>query len=176
MLAGIYSETFGYHDMEYYLELVEKEVLTIPVCIDILAETDARDWAFKIIEAVSEEMPMKLYPYADYILEIFRKRSGFSKWMLWKTIVNLLPYDSQNIWENVEDEFYSALSSDHLAEFSIACTCVEKVITYKPNCKEKILSILHEVEFRRFLFNGDVSVEACKVAKEKAEILLKKIC
>lgn len=69
----------------------------------------------------------------------------------------------------------SALNSNVLGEFSIACDCAEKYVLSYPNSKEQIIGILKSVQNRNFIVEGEISTVCSQIAAQKAKLVLDKI-
>lgn len=173
-LERIYFELRKREDDEYYIDLAQKDVLFIPVITDImLRESNSMNlWAQMILEKISEENPLIVYPYIGYISQVFDKESIFNSWNVWKIISNILVYDYQNYWEKLKNKYYDSLKSERIAEFSIACECARKIISAKPNEQKPITDILKDIENRKFYINEDFSIKSGEIAKKKAQELL----
>lgn len=175
-LDKIYQEISKNMDDEYYIALAENDVMIVPVIIDILiSNRKASHIAQRLLEKISAKNPLIVYPYAEYIMQGIEKSSSFTKWNNWKIITNLLDCDYLNLWSKIKLNYLDALRSDQIAEFSIACDCVLKVITAKPDDREEIMEILNNVASRKFRIAGTVSEQCNLVAREKVSELLENI-
>jgi len=173
-LERIYFELKKREDDEYYIELAKSDVLFIPVITDIMlnATNSMNIWAQMLLERISEENPLIVYPYISYISQIIDKDTIFDSWNVWKIISNLLVCDYQNYWEKLRNKYYSSLKSERIAEFSIACECACKIITAKPDEEKPITEILKDMDNRSFYINGNLSPKSNEVAKNKAHEVL----
>lgn len=173
-LERIYFELKKREDDEYYIELAKSDVLFIPVITDIMlnATNSMNIWAQMLLERISEENPLIVYPYIGYISQIIDKDTIFDSWNVWKIISNLLVCDYQNYWEKLRNKYYSSLKSERIAEFSIACECACKIITAKPDEEKPITEILKDMDNRSFYINGNLSPKSNEVAKNKAHEVL----
>ena len=169
-IENIYYELSQARSDKYYIELAGKEVMLIPVLIDILNDSNSLNVsrAVRLIEKISVVYPRLVYPYFHFIAKLFDNKGCLNIWTVWKIIANVLKYDMDNLWEEVREKYYSALNSQHLAEFSIACDCAKSIIDAKPEEKDKIFEILNSVDTRSFAIAGEVSVQCGLVAVEKA--------
>ena len=176
-LEKLYTEVSAKKEDSYYVELSKKEVLAVPLLIDIMLDdsTSNSRWAEKLLEKISAECPRIVYPYFQYILQMFEKSDSFSVWNVWKIISNLLVCDSENYWKDVHEKYLDALKSDQITEFSIACDCAYKVASSKPDETSCIVKILNDVGQRKFFIAGEVSKASTAVAIEKAEMFFKRI-
>ena len=173
-LERIYFELKKREDDEYYIELAEKDVLFIPVITDIMlnASNSMNIWAQMLLEKISEENPLIVYPYIGYISKAIDKKTIFNSWNVWKIISNLLVCDYQNYWEKLKNKYYSSLKSERIAEFSIACECALKIISAKPDEEKPITEILKDIDNRSFYISGNLSLKSSDVAKNKAQEVL----
>lgn len=173
-LERIYFELKKREDDEYYIELAKNDVLFIPVITDIMlnATNSMNIWAQMLLERISEENPLIVYPYIGYIAQIIDKDTIFDSWNVWKIISNLLVCDYQNYWEKLKNKYYTSLKSERIAEFSIACDCACKIISAKPDEEKPITEILKDVDNRSFYINGNLSQKSNEVAKNKAQEVL----
>lgn len=175
-LEKVYFEfSKGYND-NYYVELAQTEVLVVPIIIDSICDnlSNCRR-SERVLEKISKNNPRIVYPYYEYILRLFDSKDRFISWNTWKIITNILSCDTENIWNNLRQKFFEALSSNLIAEFSIACDCVENILKYKPEDKNKIFEILENVSTRDFMFENDPSPTCSAVAEEKVKILFENI-
>ena len=173
-LERIYFELKKREDDEYYIELAKSDVLFIPVITDIMlnATNSMNIWAQMLLERISEENPLIVYPYIGYISQIIDKDTIFDSWNVWKIISNLLVCDYQNYWEKLRNKYYSSLKSERIAEFSIACECACKIISAMPDEEKPITEILKDMDNRSFYINGNLSPKSNEVAKNKAHEVL----
>ena len=173
----IYFELNKREEDEYYIELAQKDVLFIPVITDImLSESNPMNiWAQMLLEKISKENPIIVYPFIGYISQVIDKKTIFNSWNVWKIIANLLVCDYQCYWDKIKDKYYASLSSNRIAEFSIACECACKIISAKPEEKKPITDILKEIENRSFYVGEIPSPQSNKVAKDKAQEVLNTI-
>lgn len=176
-LEKLYNEFSAKMNDSYYVELSKKEVLAVPLLIDIMLDdsTSNSRWAETLLEKISAECPRIVYPYFQYILQMFDKTDNFAVWNVWKIISNLLVCDSENYWNDVRQKYFEALKSVQITEFSIACDCADKVVASKPNELTCIAEILNNVEQRDFYVAGEISKASTDVAVEKAKIFFERI-
>lgn len=173
-LENIYFELSKDMDDEYYIELAEKDILVVPVLIDIML-SDNSQWAQSLLEKISENNPRLVYPYFEYITDKINDCETFLMWNIWKLISNILVCDYNNCWNKVKDDYIKALNSTQISEFSIACDCAKKIIKAKPDDLEEILKVLVDATKREFLIDGVISVTCSKVAREKVTLLLENL-
>lgn len=169
VLQYIYNEFLQNYEDEYYVELAQNEILAIPLLIDIMLEEsfDGAKRAQKIVEKISQSNPKIVYPFFDYIARCLMHKTKFIAWNTWKIIVNLLIVDADDKWNSVRKQYYDALCTDVITEFSIVCECAEKVIVSKPYEASGILEIFKNIENRTFTVLGEVSNASKDIAKEK---------
>lgn len=170
----IYFELKKREDDEYYIELAQKDVMLIPVIVDaMISDSESMGvWAQILLEKISRENPLIVYPYIGYISQVIDKKTIFNSWNVWKIITNILVCDYRNYWENLRNKYYTSLKSDRIAEFSIACECACKIISAKPEEEKPITDILKDMDDRKFYINGNLSEKSCEVAKNKAQEVL----
>lgn len=172
-LQRIFREFSENKEEGYYVELAKSEVLVVPVLVELLNEGSysERMRAEALLEKISEKYPKTVYPFFNYIVQALDKSEDLICWSVWKIIVNIIEIDSENLWDVVEDKFVKALSSDKIAEFSIVCDCVLRIINAIPGKKEKITGILKCVKDRQFMVLGEISQSCNAVAVEKVKLL-----
>lgn len=173
-LERIYFEIRKREEDEYYIDLAQKDVLFIPVLIDIMLKDSnpMNIWAQMILDKVSDKNPLIVYPYIGYISELIDRKTIFNSWSVWKIISNLLVCDYQNYWDNLKSKYYDSLKSERIAEFSIACECACKIISAKPDEEKPITDILKDMNNRNFYINENLSPKSSGVAKNKAQEVL----
>lgn len=143
-------------EKEYYAQLASKEILTVPLLIEIFLDDD----------------------YANahwFVAKGLDNCNGFLAWNTWKMITKLLPIDTENKFESVKERFYDALASKTPAEFSIACDCAVSVFINKADEQKKLLDILKKSAEHKF-YIGDTEIEnSGEIAKEKVQLFLERI-
>lgn len=162
---------------EYYMELAKKEVMTVPLLIEVFLDDDYANslWAEQLLECISGENPKLLYPFFEYIAKGLDSKNSYLAWNTWKILVKLLPVDSDNKFELVKEKFYDALLSHNLPEFSIACDCAVPVFYSKPNEQERILNIMKKSSEKKFYLGNDELKNSGKMAEEKVQIFFERI-
>lgn len=131
-------------EKEYYAQLASKEILTVPLLIEIFLDDDYANahWAEQVLEYICEVNPKLVYPFFEFVAKGLDNCNGFLAWNTWKLITKLLPTDTENKFESVKERFYDALVSKTPAEFSIACDCAVSVFINKADEQKKLLDIL----------------------------------
>lgn len=131
-------------EKEYYAQLASKEILTVPLLIEIFLDDDYANahWAEQVLEYICEVNPKLVYPFFEFVAKGLDNCNGFLAWNTWKMITKLLPTDTENKFESVKERFYDALASKTPAEFSIACDCAVSVFINKADEQKKLLDIL----------------------------------
>ena len=162
---------------EYYVELAKEEVMTVPTLVEIFLDDDYANslWAQQVLESISKENPMILYPFFEYIVKGLDNKNSFLAWNTWKILAKLLSVDSDNKFELVKERFYNALLSHNLPEFSIACDCAVFVFYSKPNEQKKLLKILKKFSEHKFYLGDAELKKSSELAEEKAQIFLERI-
>lgn len=170
----IYAEFSKGMNDEYYVDLAFKEVLVVPLLVDIMLSDDSSNsrWSENLLEKISAECPRIVYPYFDFISHALTKNNSLTSWNVWKIITNILVCDAENLWDKVKDKYFDALKSDSIAEFSIACDCAVKIAQAKPEAEAEIEKIMKNIDSRQFLVADEISETSLNVAKEKAELFL----
>lgn len=172
---NIYAEFQKGKSDEYYTQLAEKEVLAVPMLVQILIDNSGKSsrWAERVLEKVSSENPYIVYPYFEYIARIFDEPDRAESWSAWKIISNILCADSRNLWDNVKDKYFTALHSTLITEYLSALSAAEKIIKAKPESKEKIFSAVSSVGTREFKICKEPSPQSNIIAIEATENFLK---
>lgn len=175
-IEKVYYELSKGLDDEYYVELASKNVMLVPVLIDfITSEHSFTQKSESLLEKISEKYPLVIYPYFNYIADIIISNNDLSSFCAWKIIANILEVDSLNLWDNIKENYFTALNSENITEFSISCDCAPKIISAKPLDKEEIVKILADTQNRSFSAGGQVSEVCRKIAMEKADSALQQI-
>lgn len=74
------------------VKLAKKEVMVIPILINaMLDENNCR--AQNILIDLSEQTPLLVYPYFQYIIQALDRYDNFTAWNTWRIIANLLIVD-----------------------------------------------------------------------------------
>ena len=147
-------------EKEYYAQLASKEILTVPLLIEIFLDDDYANahWAEQVLEYICEVNPKLVYPFFEFVAKGLDNCNGFLAWNTWKMITKLLPTDTENKFESVKERFYDALASKTPAEFSIACDCAVSVFINKADEQKKLLDILKKSAEHKF-YIGDTEIE-----------------
>lgn len=173
-LMQSYYELLKNKSDDYYAELAEKEVLMIPLLIETAQDGNysERKKSANILEKVSEKQPYLIAVYVNYIVQAIAKHNDFSSWCLWNSVKNVLDLIDGDI---IEKEFFKALNSNILGEYSIACECSEKYVLNFPESRDKIINILNNVRNRDFYIENNLSDACREIALEKALLLIDKL-
>ncbi|MCQ2514190.1 MAG: hypothetical protein MJ089_03750 [Ruminococcus sp.] len=93
-----------------------------------------------------------------------------NEWCIWKIIANISKFEGENnnIWDKICEKYISALSSNNICEFSIACDCSRLIVQSCPQSSEAIFEALKNVNERKFVMGNNISVECHNIAIEKA--------
>ena len=84
------------------VKLAKKEVMVIPILINaMLDENNCR--AQNILIDLSEQTPLLVYPYFQYIIQALDRYDNFTAWNTWRIIANLLRF-FVNSWGNPKNE------------------------------------------------------------------------
>lgn len=181
--TGIYENRAVFQEFEqrlekeYYAQLASKEILTVPLLIEIFLDDDYANahWAEQVLEYICEVNPKLVYPFFEFVAKGLDNCNGFLAWSTWKMITKLLPTDTENKFESVKERFYDALASKTPAEFSIACDCAVSVFINKADEQKKLLDILKKSAEHKF-YIGDTEIEnSGEIAKEKVQLFLERI-
>lgn len=173
----IFQEFEQRFEKEYYAQLASKEILTVPLLIEIFLDDDYANahWAEQVLEYICEVNPKLVYPFFEFVAKGLDNCNGFLAWNTWKMITKLLPTDTENKFESVKERFYDALASKTPAEFSIACDCAVSVFINKADEQKKLLDILKKSAEHKF-YIGDTEIEnSGEIAKEKVQSFLERI-
>lgn len=137
----IFQEFEQRFEKEYYAQLASKEILTVPLLIEIFLDDDYANahWAEQVLEYICEVNPKLVYPFFEFVAKGLDNCNGFLAWNTWKLITKLLPTDTENKFESVKERFYDALVSKTPAEFSIACDCAVSVFINKADEQKNCL-------------------------------------
>ena len=96
------------------VKLAKKEVMVIPILINaMLDENNCR--AQNILIDLSEQTPLLVYPYFQYIIQALDRYDNFTAWNTWRIIANLLIVDYLEMWEEIKDKYFAAFNITILA-------------------------------------------------------------
>ena len=122
------------------VKLAKKEVMVIPILINaMLDENNCR--AQNILIDLSEQTPLLVYPYFQYIIQALDRYDNFTAWNTWRIIANLLIVDYLELWEEIKDKYFAAFNSENIAEILVVVSTAKFIIKYKPTDKEKRLYV-----------------------------------
>lgn len=171
-LKNIYHELSKHYDAEYYTKLAKSNAMVVPVLIDIISddyfEFDKRR-AEMILENISKTDSELVYPYFDYLCDMVDREDNPIFWSMLKIISNLLSCDYLDKWNNKKEIYFSALNSNAISKFSIACSCAVNVVKHKVDDAERVRKVLAQAKEKLF----DNNSAFAKIAREKADETLK---
>lgn len=106
-------------EKEYYAQLASKEILTVPLLIEIFLDDDYANahWAEQVLEYICEVNPKLVYPFFEFVAKGLDKCNGFLAWNTWKMITKLLPTDTENKFESEKKGFTTHLLQKHRQNF-----------------------------------------------------------
>lgn len=173
----IYSEFEKGKDDEYYAQLAQREVLVIPMLVQIMIDDSSSNsrWAVRVLEKISVENPYIVYPYFEYIAKIFDNPDRAEAWNSWKLVANMLCADFRNLWKRIKEKYFCALQSCLITEYLAALSAADKIIAAKPQDKERIIEIVSSVGEREFRVCNEASPQSTVIAVEATENFLKGI-
>lgn len=176
-LQKTYMEIFKNENDDYYIELAQKEVLVIPLLVEMMLDRENQKsrWAENLIEKISEKAPMIVYPYFDYITTVFENTKSITAWNSWKIIANILPVDLFEYWDKVKEIYLLSLSSDMITEFLIVLSVADKIIAAKPQEKDLIISAIENSRKTSFTICGEVSMHSRAIADEAITMFYQKL-
>lgn len=93
-----------------------------------------------------------------------------NEWCIWKIIANISKFEGENnnIWDKICEKYISALSSNNICEFSIACDCSQGLLCKAVRKAQRQFLRLKNVNERKFVMGNNISVECHNIAIEKA--------
>lgn len=166
----IYEVFYENYTDEYYVNLSNDEILTIPVLIEIMGNGsyNQRIKACGIIEKIIKNNPERLYPFAEYLFKAVKKYDDFPQWCILKVISNIID-GTTDYAECLLELLVEALTSDNIGKFSIACDCVLILSENYPSVKELFTAATADVAERNFKIGKEVSESCRNVALQKIE-------
>ena len=96
------------------------------------------------LSTLSEQTPLLVYPYFQYIIQALDRYDNFTAWNTWRIIANLLIVDYLEMWEEIKDKYFAAFNSENIAEILVVVSTAKFIIKYKPKDKEKITILASE--------------------------------
>lgn len=66
-------------EKEYYAQLASKEILTVPLLIEIFLDDDYANahWAEQVLEYICEVNPKLVYPFFDFMPKVLTTATAF---------------------------------------------------------------------------------------------------
>lgn len=175
-LENIYFELSQNRADSYYIDLAEKEVMLLPILIDgIINEKSNSLWAENLVLKISEVNPLIVYPYFTYISKLTEVGNRIGQFSAWAILINLLSCDYQNLWNNVENDFYSFIESNEIAKISFACKCIPKIISAKECERDLIKKLLNKALKNGYIKDNNSVNELNTIANEILTNLLNNI-
>lgn len=165
------------HNDKHYIDLAKKEILLVPVIIDLLSESKegSRKRLFVLLEKIALDNPTSVYPFFNYIFNLTQSKEPALRGYAWHILAGLSRCDFQNKWEQIFDKFEKLLETSSIADFSVACGCAAEIAQNKTVFRDRIINSLSNVENRSF-YLGDSANEACKlIAVQKATDVLQSL-
>lgn len=168
-LMQLYNELLNNESNSYYAQLAEKEILLIPILIEVVSDSkySERMKAKSILEIISQNSPEKLVCYFDYLVSALSRYDDLACWCLWKIVVNLIEYNP-SLWEKASDKFVDCLGTSDLGKFCIVCDCCSKIAASCPQAKDVLTDALKAVPNRQFFVGKEQSQTTTEIAIEKA--------
>lgn len=150
------------------VKLAKKEVMVIPILINaMLDENNCR--AQNILIDLSEQTPLLVYPYFQYIIQALDRYDNFTAWNTWRIIANLLIVDYLEMWEEIKDKYFAAFNSENIAEILVVVSTAKFIIKYKPKDKEKITILPSECVNNEFKICNEPAPHLNTVAKQAVD-------
>ena len=127
------------------VKLAKKEVMVIPILINaMLDENNCR--AQNILIDLSEQTPLLVYPYFQYIIQALDRYDNFTAWNTWRIIANLL-----------------------IVDYLVVVSTAKFIIKYKPKDKEKITILASECVNNEFKICNEPAPHLNTVAKQAVD-------
>lgn len=150
------------------VKLAKKEIMVIPILINaMLDENNCR--AQNILIDLSEQTPLLVYPYFQYIIQALDRYDNFTAWNTWRIIANLLIVDYLEMWEEIKDKYFAAFNSENIAEILVVVSTAKFIIKYKPKDKEKITILASECVNNEFKICNEPAPHLNTVAKQAVD-------
>ena len=170
----IYLQIINTQDDNELVELAKKEVMVIPVLINAMLDSaDCR--AENVLIELSEQTPLLVYPYFQYIAQAIDRYNNFTAWNSWRIIANLLIVDYLEMWEDINYKYFKAFSSENIAEILVLISTAKSVAEYKPNDREHILKLVEACTSNNFKICGEPAPHINAVANQAVNEFFKDI-
>ncbi len=100
----------------------------------------------RVLMDLSEEQPVKLYPYLDQFTQLLDSRYRILTWTALTIIANLAEVDKERKIDVLLDKYYSFLGNDYLVTVATVVGNLAKIALAKPYLTQKIAIELLKVK------------------------------
>jgi hypothetical protein len=133
---------------EQLLEQVKQDSELIPIVINGMNSSKAaiRYGCGKVLMGLSEEQPIKLYPYFDFFVKILESKYRILTWQSMAIIANLTSVDTDDKFDSIFEKYYNFINDEYMVTIANVVGHSGKIASYKPNLIMKITEKLLKVE------------------------------
>ncbi len=130
------------------LSVVEEDLSLIPQVLNGTASQKAniRYSCGKVLMALSEKHPEKLYPYMDRFVELLNSKYRILTWNALITIANLTKVDRDRKFDAIFAKYYSFLNCEYMVTVANVVGNSGKIALAKPYLAQRIADELLKVE------------------------------
>lgn len=165
----IYIKILTTEDDSKLIELAKSEVMVIPFLVELMLNNeDCR--AQNLLIKLSEQTPLLVYPYFNYIAQAFEKYNNFLAWNSWRIIANLLIVDYLEMWENIKDKYFLAFKSENITEILALVSTAKTVINHKPNDAKIVTKLVKDCVNNQFTICNEPAPHINAVAKQAVDV------
>ena len=150
------------------LSVVEEDLSLIPQVLNGTASQKAniRYSCGKVLMALSEKHPEKLYPYMDRFVELLNSKYRILTWNALITIANLTKVDRDRKFDAIFAKYYSFLNCEYMVTVANVVGNSGKIALAKPYLAQRIADELLKVE--ALALTPHLTVECKRVIIEHA--------
>ena len=133
---------------EQLLEKVKQDSKLIPIVVNSMNSSKAaiRYGCGKVLMDLSEEQPIKLYPYFDFFVKLLESNYRILTWQAMAIIANLTAVDTDDKFDLIFKKYYDFINDEYMVTVANLVGHSDKIACSKPNLIPKITEQLLKIE------------------------------
>ena len=131
----------------YAKKIIENPILIEQYLDGLLSKNETYRYnCFKIVNIVSEEKPVLLYPHWDFFKDHLKSKNNYHKMSAVTILANLTAVDRENRFKKIFNQYFENLKSEKTIVPIYVVKSSGKIASFKPEIEEKITEILLDIE------------------------------
>lgn len=150
-------------DITDFLTEIAMHPEMIPLLLEII-RTDKGSMKFfcdKVLQNISENNPMLLYPYFADIAANLDSPNNFIKWGAIITLGNLVAVDREDKFTAISDKYLGLIDDESMITAGNAAKAASRIVQQRPDSEPGITARLLRVVDNTYFYKGEPSPE-CK--------------